>query len=405
MIYFSEIFNKKVYTEDNFYLGKLKDFIFLASENPLITKIVIENKNKEKEIISYEYVKKINEKIIIEKNYLSSSLEENELYLVKNLLDKQIIDIKGNKVVRVNDVALTKIDNQFIIGGVDIGFIGLLRRIRIFNIEKIYNILSRLKIKFSSRFLSWADIHPLELSRGQVKLKKREEKLEKIRPEDLASYLEKTNLINIKRFLKILSFEKAAEVISNLNINYQSVLFKNFDPETAAKFLKYIDPDEAVDVFLTLSKKKQNLIFDYLDEKTKNNILKLLKFANNKIGSLMTTEYLVVNTQMTVREVIEKIKKETTNFSFLDYVYVVNNNFELVGVFNLHELLLENLDTPVYKFMIQNLVVVHLSTPEEIVFKKMLKYKIYALPVIDENRRILGIITLDDISGDLLKKL
>lgn len=119
----------------------------------------------------------------------------------------------------------------------------------------------------------------------------------------------------------------------------------------------------------------------------------------------MTTEYLVVNTQMTVREVIEKIKKETTDFSFLNYVYVVNNNFELVGVFNLHELLLENLDTPVYKFMVQNLIVVHLSTPEEIVFKKMLKYKIYALPVIDEKRRILGIITLDDISEDLLKKL
>lgn len=179
MIYFSEIFNKKIYNEDSLYVGRLKDFIFLASENPYITKIVIENKNKEKEIISYEYVKKINKKIIIEKNYLSSSLEENELFLVKNLLDKQIIDIKGNKVVRVNDVALTKIDNQLIIAGVDIGFIGLLRRIRIFNIEKIYNILTRLKIKFSSRFLSWADIHPLELSRGQVKLKKKKKNWKK----------------------------------------------------------------------------------------------------------------------------------------------------------------------------------------------------------------------------------
>lgn len=405
MLYFSELCNKKIYTEDDLYLGKLKDFIFLATDNPLITKIVIENKNKQKEIIASDYIIKINKKIILEKNYLSSYLEENELYLVKNLLDKQIIDIKGNKIVRVNDVALTKINNQLFIAGVDIGLIGLLRRIRIFSGHEIYNFLSRFNIRLTSKFLSWADIQPLELSRGQVKLKKIEDKLEEIRPEDLASYLEKTNLINTKKILRILEIEKAAEVISNLNINYQTALFKNFKPETAAKFLKYIDPDEAVDVLLTLSQKKQKIILDILDEKTKKNILKLLELSKNPIGALITTEYLTVTSETSVRQVIDKIKKEATDFSTLDYVYVINKKEELVGVFSLYDMLLENLDTPVYKFMTQNVIVVHLSTPEEIVIKKMLKYKIYALPVIDENKKILGIITLDDLSNDILKKL
>lgn len=403
MLYFSELQNKKVFTEDKIEIGKLQDFIFLVSENPLITKIVVKDKNDQKLIISLEYLIKINNNIIVEKDYLNSSLEENELYLVKNLLDKQIIDLKGNKVVRVNDVAINKIDNKLFIAGVDVGLIGLLRRIRLFGGHKIYNFLSRLNIRITSEFLSWGDIQPLELTRGQVKLKKKEEKLEKIRPEDLADYLEQTNIANTKKFLKMMDLEKAAEVVSNLNINYQTNLFRHFKSATAAKFLNFIDPDEAVDVLLTLPKKKREEIINLLDDDIKNDVLKLLEYSNNPIGSLITTEYLTVNSDDSVRIVIDKIKKETSDFSVLDYVYVVNKKQELVGVFNLHELILEDLSTPVYKFMTQNIIVVHLTTPKELVLKKMFKYKLYALPVIDENKHILGIITLDDLSEDLLK--
>ncbi|GAB4219598.1 MAG: CBS domain-containing protein [Candidatus Microgenomates bacterium] len=406
MLYFSEIVNKKVLTEDKIEIGRLKDFIFLISENPLITKIVVENKNKEKLIISTDYLIKINNEIIIKKNYLISYLEENELYLVKNLLDKQIIDINGNKIVRVNDVAINKDSNNCLfIAGVDIGLIGLLRRIRIFDLHSAYRLLSRLNIRLTSEFLSWGDIQPLELARGHVKLKKKEEKLEKIRPEDLADYLEQTNIINTRKFLKILDTEKAAEVISNLNLNYQTALFKHFRPEKAARFLKYIDPDEAVDVLLTLSKKKQKEILDYLSDNEKKDILKLLELSKNYIGGLITTEYLTANPNDTVRVVIDKIKNETKDFSNLDYVYVVNKKLELVGVFSLFELLKEDIETPVYKFMTQNVIVIHLTSTQEIVIKKMLKYKLYALPVIDDNKKILGIITLDDLSDKIIKKL
>ncbi|MGB9883537.1 MAG: magnesium transporter MgtE N-terminal domain-containing protein [Microgenomates group bacterium] len=401
MLYFSELNNKKVFTEDEVEIGRLKDLIFLATDNALITKIVIENKQGEKIITSSEYILKINNHIVIKKNYLNYSLEENELYLVRNLLDKQIIDLKGNKIVRVNDVAINKIDNKLYIAGVDIGLVGLLRRIRLFGGHKVYNFLSQLNIRLRSHFLSWADIQPLELTRGQVKLKKKEEKLKKIRPEDLAGYLEKTNIVNTKKFLKMLDLEKAAEVISNLNINYQTNLFRHFKIETAAKFIKFIDPDEAVDVLLTLPKKKREEIINLLDEKTKQNILKLLKYSQNPIGGLITTEFLTVNSDDSVRIVINKIKKYTSDFSFLNYIYVVNQKQELVGVFNLHELILQDLDTPVYKFMIQNIIVVHFTTPKELVLKKMLKYKIYALPVIDENKHIYGIITLDDLADNL----
>ena len=404
MLYYSELVNKKVYTEDRIKVGELKDFIFLISENPVVTKIVIRTHSAEKIIVSTDYLLKVDDSLIIEKEYLSSYLEENELYLVKNLLDKQIIDLKGNKIVRVNDVVLNQDKNKLIVAGVDVGFLGLIRRLRFLGGDNVYKFFSRFSIRPTSQFLSWADIQPLELMRGQVKLRKKEEKLKKVRPEDLADYLEQTNVINARKFLRILDTEKAADVISNLNINYQTSLFKSFRAEKAAKLLAFIDPDEAVDVLLTLSKSRRNEIINLLEEGVREDILRLLDLSKNTIGGLITTEYFYVKPDNSVRQVIDKIREVARDFSALDYVYVINKQDELVGVVSLHELLLQNLDTPVYTFMTQNVIVIHFTTPEEIVIKKMLKYKLYALPVIDEGKHIQGIITLDDVTPSILKK-
>jgi len=334
---------------------------------------------------------------------LVAYLEENELFLVKNLLDKQIIDLKGNKVVRVNDVALQD-KEKLSIAGVDIGLLGIFRRLRI-GADKFYKIISLFNVKLSSQFLSWADIQPLELIRGNVKLRKKEEKLEKVRPEDLADYLEKTNIINARKFLNILDTEKASEVIENLNINYQTALFKNFHTEKAAKLISFLDPDEAVDVLLTLSKRKREEVLEKLNPKVKAQILHLLELSKEPIGSLISTEYLTVGPDDTVRQVIDKIKKETADFSSLHCVYVLNKDKQLIGLVSLPEILRQDLDLPLYKFMTQNLVVIHLTTPVEIAMKKILKYRLSALPVLNQEKRIEGIINIDDITSYILARI
>ena len=403
MLYFSEIIGKKIYTEDEIYIGHLEDFIFLVAENPIVTKIVIRDKTNQKQIISTDYLLKIDKSLVIEKDFLVTYLEENELYLVKNLLDKQIIDLKGNKIVRVNDVALQN-KGKLSIAGVDVGVLGIFRRLRI-GADNLYKIAAFFRFKLASQFLSWADIQPLELMRGNVKLRKKEEKLEKIRPEDLADYLEKTNVINARRFLKILDTEKAAEVIGKLNISYQTAIFKNFHIDKAAKLISFLDPDEAVDVLLTLSKKKREEVLQKLSPKVKEKILYLFKLSKDPIGALITTEYLTVGPEDTVRQVIDIIKKETADFSTLYNVYVVNKEKQLSGVVSLYEILKQDLDVPLYKFMIQNLVVIHLTTPIEIAMKKFLKYRLSALPVINQEKRMEGIVNFDDVTNYVLERL
>lgn len=402
MIYFSEIKGKKVITEDQIRVGILEDIIFKASEKPIITKLVIRNTLNNKFIIPVHHLSKINKELIIKKNYSTVTLGENELYLVKNLLDKQIIDLKGDKIIRVNDIAIQNKGELYVLG-VDVGILGILRWLKL---EKLVaRFFDYFKIRLSSNFLSWADIQPLELARGSVKLKIREEKLKKIKPEDLADYLEITNIVNVKKVLEMLDETQAAEVINDLNLSYQVGLFRYYLPEKAAKLISFIDPDEAVDILLALPRKKREAIIEKLPEKEKQELNHLLRFSTTDLGNLMTTEFLVIHSDDLVKEVVDKIKKETEDFSSLFAVYVINKLDQLVGVFNPHELLLQPLDTPVYKFMVQNVIIVHLTTPVEIAVKKMFKYKLSALPVIDENKKLLGIITFDDLTGLILGKI
>lgn len=403
MLYFSELRNKKVYTEDLVFLGRLIDLTFLASDTPKITKLIVRNESKEDLFIPVSFTSRIDRSnIIIKKNYLQEEMVANELFILKNLLDKQIIDLKGNKVVRVNDVALQ--EQPFLyVAGVDIGLLGILRQLGL----EIYisSFLLSLRIRLTSQFLSWGDIQPIELAYGRVLLKKEEQKLEKIKPEDLATYLERTNILNIKKFLKILDDRTAAEVVNFLNVNFQTSLFRQSRPERVAKIISLMDPDEAVDVLSTLSTKKRDQLLLLLDSEKRKDIQYLLRLAKTPIGSIVTTEYLSVDSNSSVKEVLSEIRKKTGEFSFLSYVYVTNKEQQLIGAFDLHELILEDSETPVYKFMVPNLVVAHLTSSKEIILKKMIKYRLSAIPVIDDDRHIQGIVTLDDAIQLVLPKI
>lgn len=393
MLYFSELVNKKIYTEDNVFVGKLKDMVFQASEAPNITNLIAKS-HKEELMIPMTFLNSINNEITINKGFKTTELKENELYMTQNLLDNQIIDITGDKLVRVNDIAIQDKPGYFI-SGVDIGLLGIMRW---FGLDDYLIRLSRkFNINLASQFLSWGDIHPLELSRGHVKIKKELKKLQKIRPEDLADYLERTNVSNISRILNVIDEKTATDVIENLNINYQTELFRQFEPKKAAKIIAKIASEDAVDILISLSKKRRMQILEFLDSKSFNKISNLLNLSKTPVGHLLTSEYLALPSSDRVKDVIYKINDKTREYFALFYIYVVNENEELVGVFNLHELLLQKQETPVYKFMHQDLITIHLNTPEAIVLRKLVKYKLYSLPVINKENKIIGVVTFDDV--------
>lgn len=400
MLYFAELAGKKVTSADGKLVGRLTDFAFLATDQPLITKLRIDTKVGHI-LVPISSMKTLNGKIELASGYETSGVSENELSVRIHLLDQQIIDLKGNKVVRVNDVVIQD-KPYFVIAGVDVGVLGIARWLKL---EQWLNRqVSYFGTSLRSDFLPWENIQPVELSRGKVQLKREEAKLTKLAPEDLADHLERLSVKNLRRILDLLPNEYEAEVVQNLNVSRQRELLRNIQPKHAAGILSLIDPDEAVDILLTLSPRRRDMITPLLTENAKQQIDYLLNLSTTDIGNLATTEYFSADPEETAGNVRRRMKRDTTLATPLTYIYVVNKKKELIGVCNLHELLLQDTDAPMYKFMIPNVVAVYLTTPPEIAMKKMIKYKIYSLPIINDKRGILGVVTIDDLVESMQDK-
>jgi magnesium transporter len=219
-----------------------------------------------------------------------------------------------------------------------------------------------------------------------------------MRPEDLADHLEQTNELNIKKFLRLLDKDFATEVISNLNINYQRDLFRAWNAEKSASILSKMDTDIAADILLALSKKKRDEIMKLIEPNKQTALTKLLSLTRTPISKRLSSEYFVVQPTETPRDIIARMRKHTQEYSSLDYIYVINQKKQLIGACNLHELLSQQEDTPIYKFMTQNLIEAHLKTPLEMVVYKIVKYRLHALPIVDSNKSLIGIIPFDNIS-------
>jgi magnesium transporter len=401
MLFLSELIDKRVFVDERRYIGRLKDIIFLNGDNPKVTKIIIESDAHRTHEIPIIGLRQTNGHINIVKT-LETPINKNELSAIKSLLDQQIIDLVGNKVVRVNDVVIQD-TATLSISGIDIGILGIFRRI---GIEGIIQSTTRaLQFEIPMQLLSWGDIMNLELEQGQIQIKQREEKLAKIHEEDLADYLEMTNIRSVHQFINALSKKKAAEVVESLAVNYQVEVFQHFDQNKSAQLITLIDPDEAVDILLALDRAKRDKIMHLLDDVKQAELHRLMTFSRTPVGKLMTSEFFAVPSNLTASEIQKEIKKQTSDFSSLGAIYILNRDDQLVGVCNLHELLLQDSNAPAYKFMVPEPIVVLLTTPIEVVIYKMLKYNISSLPIINRDKHILGIITIDDVSDILIKKI
>jgi magnesium transporter len=144
---------------------------------------------------------------------------------------------------------------------------------------------------------------------------------------------------------------------------------------------------------------------DKLPEDVREDFAKLISVSQTTVGQYMTSEFLYVYKDENVTEITRKVQKYTNDFDFLFYVYVVNKQQQLIGVFSLHELLMQKVNTPAYKFMQRNTVLAYLNTPIQTVIKRMITYKLYGLPVVGKDKKLIGTVLLDDIDDVLLEEL
>jgi len=328
---------------------------------------------------------------------------ENEILLKKTFLDKQIISTSGYKLVRVNDLQLlidnTSKDNPNLwLVHIDIGFKGLLRRLGWVNfLNPVFHWLFARDI--NDKFLTWKNVQPTTATNvhGSVILKADSSKLSAIHPADLADILEDLGTDERISLLASISPATAAATLQEMPMNLRVQMAEALDNERLASIISVMQMDETVDLLDELDKERREALFGLLTQDRVAEIQDLTKLSAFSVGSIMNTNFVTAKETQTVKEVLKTVKAETKQAELLYYIYVIDDEERLKGVLTLRQLLSSKGTIPVSTIMRGNIVSVRLDSSIKRMAQQFFKYKFEAIPVVDENDKLQGIITMGDM--------
>ena len=404
MAFLSEIIHKPVIDLDGGRIGTLEDLIATSPSeyiHPKIVGAVIRTENG-KIIIPYSDLAvllapaiPLSRRMTDIKSYSPGS---QDFYLVEDVLDKQIIDTDDVRVVRVNDVELVRVNGAIIASNVDIGALGILRRV---GLEGAFIRLASLMHKrIHPIFISWDDVELLPSDRtgsGQmVRLKTSKERISELHPADLADILADMNHEQSEDLLESLDIEQVADTLEEAEPEVQASLVETMSDEMVADILEEMSPDAAADLLAELSDERSEDLLELMDRDDADDVRKLLSYPEESAGGLMTPGFIAVNMEMTAEMAIAYLRENASEAETIFYVYVIDANQHLQGVFSLSDLIMAKPETPVTEFMHRRVVSVGPLASQDEVARIVARYNLLAVPVLDENDVILGIVTSDD---------
>jgi len=320
---------------------------------------------------------------------------EREVLLKRDILDKQIVDVDGAKVVRVNDIRLGSFKGFLVILSVDIGLSGLLRRLGYDGIgEKIAAFLGK---EIPRQEISWEYVQPLEANLSRLALTMAQDQLAEMTPADLSTIISNISPPQIKAVLTSLDYETAGETIHELEPELRTRIITEMDSELASDILEDMEPDEAADVLGDLPEEKARELLKLMDREEAEDIEELLEHGEDTAGGLMNNSFLVVPHTATAGEAFELVRSNAPEIEMVYYAYVLDEEERLQGVVSLRELLISPAETPVTEIMVDYVKSVSVDDEPEDVLENIAKYNLVAVPVLDEEERMLGIVTVDDI--------
>lgn len=331
-----------------------------------------------------------------------ASAGDAEILLRKSFLDRQLISTAGYKVVRVNDLQLllessTKGNPYLWLVHVDIGIKGLLRRL---GFVGFFNMLCRFLLDrdLRDKFISWKNVQPTSTTSitGSLQLKLDPSKLSEIHPADLADIVEDLGLEERAALLESLDAETAASALQEIPLRIRVQIAETLEMTKLAALINETQLDEAVDLLDELSPEIRNAVLHLLPLEKTAELKELSKLSVYGVGSIMNSDFITAKATQSVREVLEIVREESEKTELLHYVYIVDNEGKLKGVVTLRQLLSLDPDAIMADIMWENLVTATIETSIKRVAKIFFKYNFVALPVVDDDGAMQGIITMRD---------
>ncbi|MDA8219255.1 MAG: magnesium transporter [Dehalococcoidales bacterium] len=327
--------------------------------------------------------------------------KEHELRVARDLLDKQIVDTRGRRIVKVNDVKLGEIAGQWRLMGVDIGLRAFLRRL---GAEQTADIIGRLlPIRLDERLVTWNYIEPLAAELDNVRLRVSHTQLSELHPADIADIIEQMAPGEGTAVLESLDRRVAAKTLAEIEPELQARLLAELESEHASDLLELLPPDVAADVLAELPEKRAERLLSLMQAPEAADVRELLRYDENTAGGRMTTDVFTLQRRMTVDQTIARLRQAEFGEHDVYYLYVVDEDNHLVGVLSLRALVTAQPQAVVEDLMRRDVTKVYVDTDQEEVARIIGKYNLLAVPVVDEHDVLQGLITVDDVL-DVLKE-
>ncbi|HTA56100.1 MAG TPA: CBS domain-containing protein [Candidatus Acidoferrales bacterium] len=334
--------------------------------------------------------------------------EQQELYLVADLLDKQIVDVDGRKIVRINDIEVANTGGRLRVVAADVGLAGLLRRLGLRSFGRRW--LTRIG-NVRRSMIAWDSVAPIrEMNPSQVRLSVKEGRLARLHPSELAEIIGDLSSREALAVVGQLDDETAADAFEHLDTETRKNLIEDIGTERAADIIEEMDADDAADLLAELPEEQQSQLLAEMNAYTAGELRELVKYDEDTAGGLMTTDYVWIYPHRTTEATIRKIREIAPASEFIYYLYVVDKDDHLLGALSLRTLLLALPTAFIDRIMETDLVTVEPQAPAVDVASTIAKYDLLAVPVVDDAGKMLGIVTVDDaidaiMPDEIAKKL
>ena len=417
MLYLSQMMGKPVVDATGEKIGTISDLAISTGEVfPRITSLAFQGPGKVPFMISWrKYVEEFDEdgiRLSVPAHDIRFSyLQPEEILLARDLLNRQIVDTQGMKVVRVNDLKLSISGTQLRLLGAEVGARGILRGLAPWLERAVVAVAKVFGRRIDEQIIAWNYMDLLDHDLSEVQLSVTHKRLDELHPADVADILEQLDPQQRANVFQHLDDAQATEAISEMEDEYQADVIEDLDDARAAGLLGSMDPDDAADIVRDLSYEKAETLLRLMGVEDATEIRRLLGYKDGTAGGMMTTQFVSVHATDTVGEVIEVLRELPEDHPTVHYVYVLDEYDEFEGVLSLRTLVLTDDAKPVGDVMYEDVISVPPDETEEDVAADIFKYELPAMPVVDEHNMLLGIVTVDDawdaieedVSGDKTK--
>lgn len=402
-MFLSQIVGRTAYEPEGHALGKVRDIVVSPGERmPALSAILVRMGNQTLAIPASEVASYVpNVVLSVPFNQTSRyELKPDDLHLAKDLLDKQLVDIHDYRVVRVNDIRLAMSSRGVRVVGVDVGLRGLLRRI---GLEPLANLLQKIiRRRLPGQIISWEDVEPFERVGGRIRLKVPTERLAKLHPADIGRIINEMDPDERREVVQALDIETAAEALQEMHPEVQVDILQHLEHDRATDLLEEMEPDEAADLLGDLPSELSNDLLSKMELDDAEEVRELLAYDDESAGGLMTNEFIAIAQDLTAEQTLQRLRELAPEAETIYYVYIVDEDERLVGVLSLRDLIVAQPETPISACMVSDIISVHVDAGIEEIATLLGRYNLLAVPVVDDEYRLQGIITVDDALEQLL---